>query len=238
MHGSWREVEDATLERVRAKEGVPPPAVSASASLDGVMISMRTGEGGRDASCAAPSFRDRDGGRLSPVCIGRMPEEGKAGLKARLWKEVEAARAMRPDLALVAVADSSPDNWSFLSKLDPEAEAVDFRRACEQFAAVAGERRDRADLEREPDFFRKNRSRMRDRELRERKLPIGSVIAEAANKTLVACRMKGSGVRRSMAGGHAVPAFGALIKSGRFDGAWEAMAANDNLAAALQPLAA
>ncbi|MDE0111585.1 MAG: hypothetical protein OXN84_04770 [Albidovulum sp.] len=49
--------------------------------------------------------------------------------RARLWKEVEAARAKRPDLALVAVTDAAPVNWSFLSKLDPEAEAVDFRCA-------------------------------------------------------------------------------------------------------------
>ncbi|MDE0530969.1 MAG: hypothetical protein OXI01_05885 [Albidovulum sp.] len=79
---------------------------------------------------------------------------------------------------------------------------------------------------------------MRYRELRDRKLPIGSGIVEAANKTLVACRMKGSGMRWSMAGGQAVLTLRALIKSGRFDRAWEAMAANDNRAAALKPLAA
>ncbi|MDE0530970.1 MAG: hypothetical protein OXI01_05890 [Albidovulum sp.] len=49
---------------------------------------------------------------------------------------------MRLDLALVAVADAAPDNWSFLSKLDPEAEAVDFRRACEHLGAVAAHARD------------------------------------------------------------------------------------------------
>ena len=41
-----------------------------------------------------------------------------------------------------------------------------------------------------------------------------------------------------MAGGQAAPAFRALIKSGRFDRAREAMAANCNGAAAPQPLAA
>ncbi|MDE0111584.1 MAG: hypothetical protein OXN84_04765 [Albidovulum sp.] len=65
----------------------------------------------------------------------------------------------------------------------------------------------RADLERELNFFGKNRSRMRYRELQDRKLPIGSGIVEAANKTLVACRMKGSGMRWSMAGGQAVLTF-------------------------------
>ncbi|MDE0306172.1 MAG: hypothetical protein OXI87_15045, partial [Albidovulum sp.] len=59
-----------------------------------------------------------------------------------------------------------------------------------------------------------------------------------ANKTLVACRMKGSGMRWSKAGGQAMLTFRALIKSGRFGRAWEAMAANDNRAAALEPQAA
>ena len=96
----------------------------------------------------------------------------------------------------------------------------------------------RADLEREPDFFRKNRSRMRYRELRDRKLPIGSGVVESTNKALVACRMKGSGMRWSMAGGQAVSTFKALIKSGRFDRAWEPMAAYDIRAAVSRPLAA
>lgn len=66
MRGGWREVETATLERVRRDAGIPRAAVS----LDGVIISMRAGEYGRDetcsreASCAMLPFHDSDGGHL------------------------------------------------------------------------------------------------------------------------------------------------------------------------------
>ncbi|MDE0110872.1 MAG: hypothetical protein OXN84_01090 [Albidovulum sp.] len=73
----------------------------------------------------------------------------------------------------------------------------------------------RADLERELKFFRKNRSRVRYCELRDRILPIGS------------------GMRRSVAGGQAIFTYRTMIKSDQFDRAREALAANGN-----QPLAA
>ena len=53
----------------------------------------------------------------------------------------------------------------------------------------------KAEIERELAFFRKNRHRMRYRTLRDRKLPIGSGVVEAANKTLITQRMKRSGMR-------------------------------------------
>ena len=76
------------------------------------------------------------------------------------------------------------------------------------------------------------------REIRDRKLPIGSGVVEAANKTLVACRMKGSGMRWSIAGGQAVATFRARIKLGWLDRARDVMAASDNRASALRLLAA
>lgn len=88
--------------------------------------------------------------------------------------------------------------------------------------------RGRADVERELEFFRKNRSRMRYRALKDRNLPIGSGVVEAANKSIVTKRFKGSGMRWSMEGGQAIMTFRALILSGRFDRAWIALAANDN----------
>ena len=72
-------------------------------------------------------------------CIGRMPEEEKTELKRLLWKEVEAAH---PDLAPVAVADAAQDNWTFLFKHGPAAEAVDSRHACEHPATVLRHARD------------------------------------------------------------------------------------------------
>ena len=86
----------------------------------------------------------------------------------------------------------------------------------------------KAEVERELAFFRKNRRRMRYRELKDRSLPIGSGVVEAANKTLVTQRMKRSGMRWWIPGGQAVLSFRALIKSGRFQRAWEALVAAIN----------
>ena len=94
------------------------------------------------------------------------------------------------------------------------------------------------DVERELAFFRKNRSRMRYKALKDRNLPIGSGVVEAANKSIVTKRFKGSGMRWSMEGGQAIMTFRALILSGRFDRAWNALTANDNARPACQALAA
>ncbi len=98
--------------------------------------------------------------------------------------------------------------------------------------------RGRGDVERELEFFRKNRSRMRYRALQDRNLPIGSGVVEAANKSIVCKRFKGSGMRWSMEGGQAIMTFRALILSGRFGHAWNALAANDNAKPTRQALAA
>ena len=98
--------------------------------------------------------------------------------------------------------------------------------------------RGRADVERELGFFRKNRSRMRYRALQDRNLPIGSGVVEAANKSIVTKRFKGSGMRWSMEGGQAIMTFRALILSGRFGRAWNALPANDNATPTRQILAA
>ncbi len=70
-------------------------------------------------------------------------------------------------------------------------------------------------------YFRTNRHRMDYAGLKARGLPIGSGVVEAANKTLVAVRMKRSGARWRIAGGQGVLTFRALAKTGRFDRAWD-----------------
>ena len=94
--------------------------------------------------------------------------------------------------------------------------------------------RNRAEIKRELAFFRKHRQRMRYHALKEQGSAIGSGVVEAANKVLVTQRMKRSGMRWRIAGGQAVLTVRALIKSGHFDRAWDAIiatlpgAANDN----------
>ena len=101
-----------------------------------------------------------------------------------------------------------------------------------------------ADIARELGYFRTNRQRMNYSEVADAGYPIGSGAVKAANRFLVNSRMKRSGQRWGRDGGQGVLTFRSLLKSGRFDRAWAALArnwqqwrppiaANDNLALAL-----
>ena len=94
MHERWETLGPETLDSIRDAEGVPHEAVSASVSLDGVMVPLRAGEDGRaeaswrEAACGTVSFHDARGERLKTLYLGRMPESGKVTLKAQLASEV------------------------------------------------------------------------------------------------------------------------------------------------------
>lgn len=75
-------------------------------------------------------------------------------------------------------------------------------------------------------YFRKNRQRMRYLELTDKGLMIGSGIVEAACKTMVAQRLKQSGMRWSSAGAQAVLTPRGWDQSDRFDEAWALIAAS------------
>ena len=79
----------------------------------------------------------------------------------------------------------------------------------------------RKKLKTELTYFRRNRKRMDYAHIKERKLPIGSGVVEAANKTLITVRMKRAGSRWSIEGGQAVLTFRSLSKSDRYDHAWD-----------------
>jgi hypothetical protein len=74
-------------------------------------------------------------------------------------------------------------------------------------------------------YFRKHRAKMQYARLKTRGLPIGSGVVEAACKTLVAQRMKNSGMRWSHAGGQAILNPRGWVQSERFDQAWALVAA-------------
>ena len=74
-------------------------------------------------------------------------------------------------------------------------------------------------------YFRGNRKRMRYAELKSRGLPIGSGVVEAACKTLVAQRLKQSGMRWSTGGAQAILTPRGWDQSERFDHAWSLVAA-------------
>jgi hypothetical protein len=74
-------------------------------------------------------------------------------------------------------------------------------------------------------YFRKNRRRMRYAELTAKGFMIGSGIVEAACKTLVAQRLKQSGMRWSVTGAQAILTPRGWDQSERFDEAWALLAA-------------
>ena len=86
--------------RIRFAEDMRADARSLSVSLDGVMVPLAQGEDGRsegawrEASCGAVSFQDAQGRRRKTVYFGRMPEAGKATLKAEIGREVARIREL------------------------------------------------------------------------------------------------------------------------------------------------
>ncbi len=74
-------------------------------------------------------------------------------------------------------------------------------------------------------YFRKRRGRMRYAEMKAQGLPIGTGVTEAACKTLVAQRLKQSGMRWSKEGGQAILNLRGWAQSERFDQAWALLAA-------------
>jgi hypothetical protein len=69
-------------------------------------------------------------------------------------------------------------------------------------------------------YLQHNRTRMNYFELREKKLPIGSGVVEAACKNLIGARMKKSGMRWTIDGGQTVLTLRSLILSNRWEEFW------------------
>ena len=141
----WSGIEEEELEAMREWETIPDAACSILVCLDGVMVSMLDElegnvlrpAGWREASTGAVLLLDGDGGVLSSRYFGRLPEQGKQGLKRLLTAEVMHLQKRRPDLRLVAAADAAPDNWTWLDKLDPDRSLVDFWHGCQHLKECA-----------------------------------------------------------------------------------------------------
>lgn len=138
------------LEILAEHTSPPAQAVAVSVQLDGVMallvgdrraeLRQRARSEGRkvggpigkeECSVGALVYYDADGERLRTVRVARMPQPGKAGLKADLRTLLARALAVRPDLTVVALSDGAPNHWSFLESLDPDYMVVDFFHAAE-----------------------------------------------------------------------------------------------------------
>jgi hypothetical protein len=75
-------------------------------------------------------------------------------------------------------------------------------------------------------YFRNQRGRMYYAAYQRQHLPIASGVIEAACKTLVTQRLKGSGMAWTIAGGQAILTLRSLLQSGRWAQAWPLLAAD------------
>jgi hypothetical protein len=150
LNEHWERNRASYEQQVRAEEQIPSEAIAVAVSLDGVLVPTRGTDkaqkkaemrrqgridkgpaGYREVGCGALGFYDADGNRLLTRRMARMPEANKLTLKAQLRDELEHVRQRRPDLVVVAVADGAPDNWEYLSALQPHHQVVDFYHAAE-----------------------------------------------------------------------------------------------------------
>jgi hypothetical protein len=76
------------------------------------------------------------------------------------------------------------------------------------------------EIEAEIKYFQHNRKRMNYFDLRQKNLPIGSGVVEAACKNLIGARMKKSGMRWTIDGGQTVLTLRSLILSNRWEEFW------------------
>jgi hypothetical protein len=76
------------------------------------------------------------------------------------------------------------------------------------------------DIETELKYLQRNRRRMDYYELRQKKLPIGSGVVEAACKNLIGARLKKSGMRWTISGGQTILSLRSLILSNRWEQFW------------------
>ena len=141
----FEEGADDLMADLMAEEDIHPAAVAVMVSLDGVMLRMHAeavegreiDAGWREACCGVVALLDAEGGMLQRVCPGRLPEAGKASLKAGLSRQLFHWLRQLPDLKLVAIADGARDNRGFPDNLGPDVTVLDFFHAAQHMKVAA-----------------------------------------------------------------------------------------------------
>lgn len=147
---AWEGEREAHERALREGFEIPAETKTVMVSLDGVMLKTRSSNtaeqkaqakadgridkgpaGFSEASVGIVAFFDQAGKRLATRRYARMPEPDKRTTKAWLRAELQHVRTQRPDVVVVAIADGSPNNWTFLQSLDPDHELVDFYHTAE-----------------------------------------------------------------------------------------------------------
>jgi hypothetical protein len=82
-----------------------------------------------------------------------------------------------------------------------------------------------AALDKEVNYFRNNVDRMRYADFRNRGLFVGSGVVEAGCRTIVAQRLKRSGMHWTVRGANAIISLRCLILSGHWEAFWESRSA-------------
>src|SRR5262245_12622128 len=149
---------------LRQQEVVAAEAVVVAVSLDGVMVPDKDAQrsakatreaakkqglakqcsgpaGYREVGCGTVTLFDADAKPLDTVHYGRAPEYKKQTLTAQLDAELASLRAVRPDLAVVALADGAEENWRYFERpvYDKATKIVDHGHASQHLLGPEGE---------------------------------------------------------------------------------------------------
>ena len=135
----WEEHREAWEDALRQQEVVPGEASVVAVSLDGVMVPDKEGQreakakreevqqqgvskqlsgpaGSREVGCGTVTLYDDEAHRLDTVRYGRAPEYKKRTLTQELDAELTSIVTVRPDLAVVALADGAEENWRYFDQ--------------------------------------------------------------------------------------------------------------------------
>lgn len=122
--------------------------------------------------------------------------------------------------ALLFESRSEAQSWykkyRTILKEDPKGASKVIRAARYRRSLV----KENPEIETEIKYLQHNRTRMNYFELRQKKLPIGSGVVEAACKNLIGARMKKSGMRWTIDGGQTVLTLRSIILSNRWENFW------------------
>ena len=140
---------------------VPEQAKSVSVSLDRVSLPMEEPKPRppgrpkknapkrsvqrvfRMAYCGTVTLHDANGEALYTIRYGCMPDSDEKALVTAMASDVLALRTKRPELAVMALADGSPENWNLLGEALDETSfgqvhrLIDFWHLLEKVAAAA-----------------------------------------------------------------------------------------------------